>query len=130
MKKMPKYINKYYISIAIAFCLLLFVVFLFIEVGRPSNISDDAICVGNYDCYWIEKISSNSQKHIVRIKVYTNTGDKLAIDADYYAENGDINLDSIAYFTPSYGKTCAIVLRNGKYVLPVKQYGGYLDIEK
>ena len=55
---------------------------LFYKIGRLHNISDDAICVGNYDSYWIEKISLNPKGHIVRIKVYINTGEILVIDAD------------------------------------------------
>lgn len=130
MKKMQKDINKHYVLIIITFCLLLFVVSLFIKIGKPNNIPDDAVCVGNYDSYWIKKVSSNLKGHVVRIKVYTNTGAELAIDADFYVKNGDLDLDSIADFTPLYGKFGAIILRSGKYVTPVKRYGGYLKIEK
>jgi hypothetical protein len=128
MKKILKNINKHYFLIAISFCLLLLVVSPFIKIGKPNNIPDDAVCVGNYDTY--EKVSSIPKGHVVRIKVYTNSGDKIAIDADFYVKSGDLNLDSIAEFSPSYGKFGTIILRSGQYVTQAKLYGGYLKIEK
>lgn len=41
---------------------------------------------------------------------------------------GDIYMGSMINFIPSYEKPCALILKNDKYLTPIKQYGEYLNV--